>query len=239
MAVLGEVKAMRALMSEFRWADLEARFKALEVEFQVLYSERKQMKETIDLQEGSTNAVSAAKSSISLNDRPPFCARVWKDAQMCAQKQTTENLTHELTEEKIQAQEFEAKRIHGDSSSLQKQVSTLETAVAAAEERASNAEARASAAEGDYELVAQELAGTRKMVAQLEGELERAKEYFAQEMSEMFRRQPSGSPNGCSSQEAPSDSPFKAPFIPYLRPRRISLCSTSGSRDVSTHSSEP
>jgi len=155
----------------------------------------------------------------------------------------TENLTHELTEEKIQAQECEAKLIHGDSSSLQKQVSTLETAVAAAEERASNAEARASAVESDYELMAQELAGTRKMVAQLEGELERAKEYFAQEMSEMFRRQPSDSPNGCASQEAPRDSPspFKAPFVPsvpYPRARRISLCSTSGSRDVSTPSSE-
>jgi len=192
---------MRALksVSEFRWTDLEAKLKSLEVEFQVLYSERKQMKETIDLQEEYRNVVSSVKSSLSLNDDH------WKDAQMRAQKQMTEHLTCELTREKIRAQELEAMLLHGDSSSLQNQVSTLEAAVAVAEERASNAEARASAAESDYDLVAQELAGTRKTVAKLEGELERAKEYFAQEMSEMFRRQPSGSPNGCVSQEAPPD----------------------------------
>ena len=74
-----------------------------------------------------------------------------------------------------------------------------------AEERASNAEARASAAESDYELAAQQLAETKKTVAKLEAELERSKESFAQEMTELFRRQPSGSPNGCASQEAPPD----------------------------------
>merc|ERR1711924_107712 len=72
--------------------------KSLEVEFQVLYSERKQMKETIDLQEEYRNVVSSVKSSLSLNDDH------WKDAQMRAQKQMTEHLTCELTREKIRAQ---------------------------------------------------------------------------------------------------------------------------------------
>jgi predicted RNase H-like nuclease (RuvC/YqgF family) len=203
MAVLHEVQEMRALenVSDFRWTDLEAKLKSLEVEFQVLYSERKAMKETIDLQHQYKNVVNSTKASLSCNDDH------WKDAQMRAQKQMTDHLTCELTQEKIRVQELEAMLFHGDSPGSQNQVSTLETAVAVAEERASNAEARAGAAESDYELVAQELANTRKTVAKLEGELERAKEYFAQEMSEMFRRQPSGSPNGSVPNEAPSDKP--------------------------------
>ena len=166
MEVLEEVQALRSLesVSEFRWTDLEAKLKCLEVEFQVLYSERKRMKETIDLQERYRNVVSSAKSSLSLNEDH------WKDAQMRAQKQMTEHLTCELTQEKIRAQELEAMLLHGDSSELQNQVSILEEAVGVAEERASDAEARAGAAESDYELVAQELAGTRKTVAKLEGE---------------------------------------------------------------------
>ena len=66
---------MRALksVSEFRWTDLEAKLKCLEIEFQVLYSERKRMKETNDLQERYRNVVSSAKSSLSLNDDH------WKD----------------------------------------------------------------------------------------------------------------------------------------------------------------
>ena len=65
------------------------------------------MKETIDLQERYRSVVSSAKSSLSLNDDH------WKDAQMQAQKELTEHLTCELTQEKIRAQELEAMLLHG------------------------------------------------------------------------------------------------------------------------------